>query len=197
MKKVALYARVSTDKQSCENQLIELRATASRMGYEVVQEFVDNGISGAKGRKDRPALDTMMKMATQRRFDMVMVWSIDRLGRSLQHLIELLNELHSMNIDLFFQQQSIDTTTPTGKMMFSIMGALGAYERELIRARVKQGLEVAKSKGVKLGRPSNITESTKTAVKLLVEKGMGVREICRHLEIGACSFYKITRDTTA
>ena len=105
MKKVALYARVSTDKQSCENQLIELRATASRMGYEVVQEFVDNGISGAKGRQDRPALHAMMKMATQRRFDMVMVWSIDRLGRSLQHLIELLNELHSMNIDLFFQQQ--------------------------------------------------------------------------------------------
>ena len=176
MKKIALYARVSTDKQSCENQLIELRATASRMSFEVIQEFVDNGISGAKERQDRPALDTMMKMATQRRFYVVMVRSIDRLGRSLQHLIELLNELHSMNIDLFFQQQLI-TTTPTGKMMFSIMGALGAYERDLIRARVKQGLEVAKSKGVKLGRPSNITESTKTAVKLLVEKGRGSRDL--------------------
>jgi DNA invertase Pin-like site-specific DNA recombinase len=98
MKRVAIYARVSTDKQTCENQLIELRAVAERCGYTIVTEFVDTGISGAKGRADRPALNEMMKAATQRRFDMVLVWSIDRLGRSLQNLVELLNELQSMRI---------------------------------------------------------------------------------------------------
>ena len=108
MKRVAIYARVSTDKQTCENQLIELRAVAERCGYTIVTEFVDTGISGAKGRADRPALNEMMKAATQRRFDMVLVWSIDRLGRSLQNLVELLNELQSMRIDLMFLQQGIN-----------------------------------------------------------------------------------------
>ena len=89
MKKVAIYARVSTDKQTCENQLIELRAVAERGGYTIVTEFVDSGISGAKGRADRPALDAMMKAASQRKFDLILVWSIDRLGRSLQNLVEL------------------------------------------------------------------------------------------------------------
>lgn len=148
IKRVALYARVSTDKQTCENQLTELRAITERMGCMIVQEFIDEGISGVKAR--RPALDLMMKMAMQRKFDMVMCWSIDRLGRSLQNLIELLNQLESVKIDLFFHQQAIDTSTPMGKMMFSILGALGVYERELIRERVIVGLQTAKSRGVKL-----------------------------------------------
>ena len=96
MKRVAIYARVSTDKQTCENQLIELRAVADRCGYTIVKEFVDTGISGAKGRSDRPALNEMMKAATQRRFDMVLVWSIDRLGRSVQHLGNLCKTLTTM-----------------------------------------------------------------------------------------------------
>jgi DNA invertase Pin-like site-specific DNA recombinase len=119
MKKAAIYSRVSTDKQSCENQLTELRVPAERMGYIIVQEFIDEGISGVKA--SRPALDLMMKMATQRKIDMVMCWSIDRLGRSLQNLIELLNQLETVRIDLFFHQQAIDTSTPMGKMMFSIL----------------------------------------------------------------------------
>ena len=114
MKKVAIYARVSTDRQTCENQLSELRALAKRMGYTIIQEFIDEGISGTKAK--RPALDLMMKMATLRKFDMVMCWSIDRLGRSLQNLLELLNQLDSLRIDLFFHQQAIDTSTPMGKM---------------------------------------------------------------------------------
>ena len=93
MKTVAIYARVSTDKQTVDNQLIELRSLCERLGYTIVQEYTDNGISGAKGRNDRPALDAMLKAATQRKFDMVMCWSIDRLGRSLQNLVEILNEL--------------------------------------------------------------------------------------------------------
>ena len=108
MKKIAIYARVSTDKQAVENQLNQLRAVANRMGYVIIQEYVDYGISGAKSRIDRPSLDAMMKDAVRGRFDMVMCWSIDRLGRSLQNLIEILNELQSVKVDLYFLQQAID-----------------------------------------------------------------------------------------
>jgi len=188
-KRVAIYARVSTDKQTCENQLTELRAVAERMGYTIVQEFVDVGISGAKAK--RPALDSMMKMATQRRFDMVMCWSIDRLGRSLQNLIELLNELESLRIDLFFHQQAIDTSTPMGKMVFSILGALGAYERELIRERVIAGLQTAKAKGVKLGRPSKMNDGMRNAVQLLRGNGMGIKQIAKELQIGVGAVYSV------
>ena len=186
-KRVALYARVSTDKQTCENQLTELRSLAERMGYIITQEFIDEGISGVKAR--RPALDLMMKMATQRKFDMVMCWSIDRLGRSLQNLIELLNQLESVRIDLFFHQQAIDTSTPMGKMMFSILGALGAHERELIRERVIAGLQTAKSRGVKLGRPTKMNEGMKNAVQLLRGNGMGIKQIAKELRIGVGAVY--------
>lgn len=189
MKKVAIYARVSTDKQTCENQLIELRALAERMGYIIIQEFIDEGISGTKAK--RPALDAMMKMATQRKFDMVMCWSIDRLGRSLQNLLELLNQLDSLRVDLFFHQQAIDTSTPMGKMVFSILGALGAYERELIRERVIAGLQTAKSRGVKLGRPSKMNDGMKNAVQLLRGNGMGIKQIAKELQIGVGTVYSV------
>jgi DNA invertase Pin-like site-specific DNA recombinase len=188
-KRVAIYARVSTDKQTCVNQLTELRAVAERMGYTIIQEFIDEGISGTKA--SRPALDSMMKMATQRRFDMVMCWSIDRLGRSLQNLIALLNQLESLKIDLFFHQQAIDTSTPMGKMVFSILGALGAYERELIRERVIAGLQTAKAKGVKLGRPSKMNDGMRQAVVLLREKGMGIKQIAKELQIGIGTVYSV------
>lgn len=127
-KKVCIYARVSTDKQTTENQLNELRAVATRMGYTVVQEYVENGVSGAKSRSDRPLLDAMLKDAVRGRFDMVMCWSIDRLGRSLQNLVEILNELQQIKVDLYFLQQGMDTSTSSGRMMFSIFGALAEYE---------------------------------------------------------------------
>ena len=188
-KRVAIYARVSTDKQTTENQLTELRAAAERMGYTIVQEFIDEGISGIKA--SRPALDAMMKMATQRRFDMVMCWSLDRLGRSLTNLLQLLNQLESMKVDLFFHQQAIDTSTPMGKMMFSILGALGSYERELIRERVIAGLQTAKAKGVKLGRPTKMNEGMRQAVVLLREKGMGIKQIAKELQIGIGTVYSV------
>ena len=171
MKKVAIYARVSTDKQTCENQLIELRAVAERGGYTIVQEFIDSGISGAKGRADRPALDAMMKAASQRKFDLILVWSIDRLGRSLQNLVELLNDLQSMKVDLMFIQQGMDTSTSGGRMMFSIFGALADFERNLIRERVVAGQNRAKARGVKMGRPSKMNDGLRSAIQLLRENG--------------------------
>ncbi len=190
-KRIALYARVSTDKQTVDNQLIELRSLCERQGYSIVQEYTDNGISGAKGRNDRPALDAMLKAATQRKFDMVMCWSIDRLGRSLQNLVEILNELQALGIDLYFQQQGMDTSTPSGRMIFSVFGAIGEFERNLIRERVLAGQQRAKANGVKLGRPSKMNDGMKSAVKLLREKGMGIKQIARELQIGVGTVYSV------
>jgi len=191
MKKVAIYARVSTDKQTCENQLQELRATAQRMGYTVVAEFVDSGISGMKTRQDRPALDALMKSATQRKFDMIMCWSIDRLGRSLQNLVEILNEMQSMKIDMFFLQQGMDTTTPSGRMIFSVFGAIGEFERNLIRERVIAGQKRAVANGVKIGRPSKMNDGMRSAIKLLREKGMGIKQIAKQLQVGIGTVYSV------
>jgi DNA invertase Pin-like site-specific DNA recombinase len=191
MKKVAIYARVSTDKQTCENQLIELRAVADRCGYTIVQEFVDSGISGAKGRTDRPALDAMMKAANQRKFDMILVWSIDRLGRSLQNLVELLNDLQSMKVDLMFLQQGMDTSTSSGRMMFSIFGALAEFERNLIRERVIAGQNRAKARGVKMGRPSKMNDGLRSAIQLLRENGMGIKQIAKEVGVGVGTVYSV------
>jgi DNA invertase Pin-like site-specific DNA recombinase len=193
MKKVAIYARVSTDKQTCENQLIELRAVAERCGYTIVQEFVDSGISGAKGREDRPALDSMMKAANQRKFDMILVWSIDRLGRSLQNLVELLNDLQSMRVDLMFLQQGMDTSTSSGRMMFSIFGALAEFERNLIRERVFAGIFRAKARGVKMGRPSKMNDGLRSAIQLLRQNGMGIKQIAKEVGVGVGTVYSVIK----
>ena len=189
MKRIALYARVSTDKQTCENQLQELRVIAERMNYTIVAEFIDNGISGMKTRQDRPALDQLMKSATQRKFDMVMCWSIDRLGRSLQNLVEILNDLQAMKIDLFFLQQGMDTSTPSGRMIFSVFGAIGEFERNLIRERVIAGQRRAVANGVKIGRPSKMNDGLRSAIQLLREKGMGIKQIARKLKVGVGTVY--------
>lgn len=191
MKKVCLYCRVSTTHQTSENQLRELRVVAERMGYEIVSEFIDNGISGAKSRKDRPALDEMMKLATQRKFDMIMCWSIDRLGRSLQNLVEILNELQSMKVDMYFLQQGMDTTTPSGRMIFSVFGAIGEFERHLIRERVIAGQQRAKASGVHIGRPTKMNDGMRSAIKAMHENGMSIRQIAKSCKVGIGTVYSV------
>jgi DNA invertase Pin-like site-specific DNA recombinase len=164
---------------------------AERMNYTIVAEFVDNGISGMKTRQNRPALDQLMKSATQRRFDMVMCWSIDRLGRSLQNLVEILNELQALKIDLFFLQQGMDTSTPSGRMIFSVFGAIGEFERNLIRERVIAGQKRAVANGVKIGRPSKMNDGLRSAIQLLREKGMGIKQIARELKVGIGTVYSV------
>jgi DNA invertase Pin-like site-specific DNA recombinase len=149
---VAIYSRVSTDHQTTENQERELREIAERMGWSVLEVYRDNGVSGAKSRAERPAFDALCKDAARRRFDMVMAWSVDRLGRSLQDLVTFLSEIHAFGIDLFLHQQGIDTTTPAGKALFQMMGVFAEFERAIIRERVKSGLERAKAQGKRLGR---------------------------------------------
>ena len=152
-KRAAIYVRVSTDKQTVENQLRELRQIAERRGWEVVKEYDDAGISGSKGRNDRPGLDEMLKDAQRRRFDVVMAWAIDRLGRSLIDLLSTIQQLETCGVDLYLDQQAIDTTTPTGRLMFQITGAFAEFERSMIRQRIRAGLRRAVEAGKQLGRP--------------------------------------------
>ena len=145
-KNVALYARVSTDGQSTENQLRELRAAIARHGWSIVAEYVDHGISGAKGRKGRPRFDALLHAVTRKEFDMVAAWSVDRLGRSLQDLVSFLGDLQSKKVDLYLHQQALDTSTPSGKAMFGMLGVFAEFERTIIQERVKAGLARARAK---------------------------------------------------
>ena len=153
MKRAVLYLRVSTLDQTTANQERELREIAGRMGCEIVKVYKDHGISGAKGRDERPAFDALCRDATKRQFDMVMAWSVDRLGRSLKDLVGFLSELHALRIDLFLHQQGLDTRTPAGKAMFQMMGVFAEFERAIIQERVRAGLKRAKGEGKQLGRP--------------------------------------------
>jgi len=132
-RRVALYLRVSTSEQTTSNQRRELEAVAERHGWSVVSKFEDAGISGAKGREQRPGLDALMKAVARREVDMVAAWSVDRLGRSLTGLLELLTELHAKKVDLYLHQQGLDTSTPSGRAMFQMMGVFAEFERAMIR----------------------------------------------------------------
>ena len=183
-KRVALYCRVSTDGQTIENQLRELTAWAvDRLGHAVTHVYKDEGISGAKGRDKRPGFNELNKGIQRKQFDMVAAWAVDRLGRSLQDLVGFLNDMHSQGVDLYLHQQGINTSTPSGKMMFQMLGVFAEFERSMIQARVKSGLERAKAQGKVLGRPKLPPEIT-TAILEGRKQGKGIRLISR--EVG-CS----------
>jgi DNA invertase Pin-like site-specific DNA recombinase len=179
--RVALYVRVSTaNGQTTENQIRELRAWARKAGHQVVQVYEDAGISGAKGRDKRPQFDAMLKDAIRREFDILAVWSVDRLGRSLQDLIGCLDELHAAGVDLYLHKQAMDTTTPAGKALFGMLGVFAEFERALIRERVCAGLARAREKGTKSGRPIGRPQAPNKAKALrLLGEGLGVREVAR------------------
>ena len=192
-KRVCIYARVSRTMQSVERQISELEIVAARNDWEIVDRYIDHGISGAKGRDERPELDRMMRDCTKRRFDVVMVWSIDRLGRSLQNLMEILNDLKSKNIDLYMDQQAIDTTTPTGSLMFAMIGAFAEFERSIIRERVISGLDNARKKGRIGGRPTNLTDGIRSKILELKSAGVTIRKIRDECSVGTATIYKVLR----
>jgi len=181
--KVAIYARVSTSEQTTENQVKELREWADRAGHEIVTIYDDNGVSGAKGREYRKEFDKLLKGAVRREFDLVAAWSVDRLGRSLQDLIGFLQDLHGAGVDLYLHQQALDTTTPSGKAMFQMMGVFAEFERSMISERVKAGLARTKAKGTKLGRPKT-SPKTEAKITKLHSKGMGMLKIGKELGVG-------------
>jgi DNA invertase Pin-like site-specific DNA recombinase len=192
MKRAAIYLRVSTDSQTTDNQEIALREIAGRMDWQIVKVYSDHGISGAKGRDKRPQFDALCKAATRREFDLVMAWSVDRLGRSLQDLIGFLSELHSMKIDLYLHQQGLDTSTPAGKAMFQMMGVFAEFERSMIQSRVKAGLARAKAAGKRLGRPK-ISEATEAAIRNALAGGMGMRKVAAQVGVGVGTVQRIAK----
>jgi len=180
MKQVGIYLRVSTNGQTCENQLRELQVVAAKAGWQVVEVFEDKGISGAKGRDKRPAFDRMLKAVTGRKIDLIAAWSIDRLGRSLQHLVGFLAELQAVGCDLYLHQQRIDTTTPSGRAMFQMCGVFAEFERGMIRERVNAGLARARAKGKRLGRRP-INPGVEANIRKLRAKGLGIIKIAKEL----------------
>ena len=181
--RVAIYARVSTNEQTTDNQVRELTEWADRAGHEIVTIYDDNGVSGAKGREYRKEFDKLLRGAVRREFDLVAAWSVDRLGRSLQDLLGFLTELHGAGVDLYLHQQALDTTTPGGKAMFQMMGVFAEFERSMISERVKAGLARTKAKGTKLGRPRT-SQRKEAQILQLRSKGMGILKIGRELGIG-------------
>ena len=186
----ALYARVSTDKQTTENQLKELRAVARRMGWKLDGVYIDKGISGAKGREQRPAFNELLKAASRREYDVIMAWSVDRLGRSVQHLVGFLGEIHAKGIDLYLHQQGIDTTTPAGKALFQMCGVFAEFERAMIQERVKAGLARARAQGTKLGRP-RVSQNVERSILKAREGGKGVKRIARDLGVGVGTVQRV------
>jgi DNA invertase Pin-like site-specific DNA recombinase len=179
MKRVALYARVSTKEQTAENQLLDLREYCSQRQWTIRAEFVDHGISGAK--QDRPQLKLMMNMARRRSVDVVLVWRFDRFARSLIHLVTAMAEFNTWGVDFVSFGDNIDTTSPQGKLHFHMISAFSEFERELIRERINSGLRRAREQGIRLGRP-NVSWDLKKAQEMRAQ-GVSVRSIAAQLGV--------------
>jgi DNA invertase Pin-like site-specific DNA recombinase len=179
--RVALYARVSTlNGQHPEMQLSELREYASRRGWAVIGEYVDQGTSGTRER--RPQLDRLMADAHRRKFEAVLVWKIDRFGRSLRHLVNALADLDAYGVAFVSLRDNLDLSTPSGRLMFQVIGAMSEFERSLIIERVRAGLRNAVARGVRLGRPKRIVDAAEIA--RLRASGASWREISQQMHIG-------------
>ena len=189
--RVALYARVSTNGhgQDPEMQLRELREYADRRGWTVVEEYIDHGVSGTKA--SRPALNRLMTDAQSRKIDTVLVWKLDRFGRSLRHLVNAIAELEAFGVAFVSLRDNLDLTTPSGRLMFQIIGAMAEFERSLIQERVKAGLQNAKAKGQRLGRPPLVVD--KVQIRALRDSGATWRTIAKRLGIGVGTAHRIAQ----
>ena len=193
-RRAALYVRVSTSDrgQTVENQLQPLQEAAGRLGWTVVAIYRDEGISGTKGRDKRPGLDALLKGVARREFDIVAAWSVCRLGRSLSDLIGLLGELRSRDIDLYLHQQALDTSTPSGRMLFGMLGRVQRV-REIDDPRsCPGGLDRARASGKRLGRPRT-TPFKIDRIRAALDEGRGVRETARLLKVTAAKVSEVRR----
>lgn len=192
MKRAAIYCRCSTDLQGVEVQLEALQEVAARSGWMVVHVFTDEGISGAKGRDQRPGFDALLKAIARREIDIAMAWSVDRLGRSLSDLIGFLADIQAKGCDLFLHQQALDTSTPAGRMVFQLAGVFAEYERAMIRARVKAGVDRARSKGVRFGRPPMPVYRLERVKKALLD-GQSIRQAAKATGVSTATVQKVKR----
>ena len=185
--KTAIYCRVSTQEQTTDNQALELHEVADKQGWTVTETFTDT-ISGA--RANRPGLDALMKSVNRKDVDMVMVWDVSRLGRSLSHLVSLLEEFQACGCDLYFHQNGLNTSTPSGKAMFGMLSVFSQFEREMIQERVKAGLARARSQGKRLGRPP-VPPIQVEKIKALRQEGLSYRKIAKRTGLSVFTCHKL------
>ena len=186
-KRVAFYLRVSTDSQTVENQRLELQAVADRLGWTIIEELADEGISGAKGRDQRPAFDRLMQMVTRKEIDLIACWSVDRLGRSLQHLVSFLAEINERNVGLYLHTQGLDTTTPAGRAMFSMLSVFADFELSILKSRILAGL---KSSSKRSGRPPLDPEKAEK-IRSMLASGLSINATARKLRVGVGTVHRI------
>lgn len=195
-KRAALYLRVSTDQQTVENQRLALRAVADRRGWAIVAEYADEGISGAKERHERPGLDKLLRDAGKGRFDVAMVWSVDRLGRSTATVTAALADLDHVGVAIYADKEGMDATTPHGRAMLQMAAVFGELERAMIRERVNAGLARARQHGKRLGRPT-VAADVAEAVRERLAAGTGMLKVARELGIGTGTVQRIKAGMTA
>ncbi len=196
-KRVGFYLRVSTDGQTVENQRMALQEVAERRGWHVVGEYADNGISGATGRDQRPGLDSAMKDASRRKFDILAFWSIDRLGRSTAQATAALEELIEAGVTIYAHKEGVDGSTPHGKAMLQMAAVFGELERSMIRERVHAGIARAKEQGTKTGNPfgrPRIPEDTEAAVRAELATGKGMLKVAKEIGVGTGTVQRIARE---
>jgi DNA invertase Pin-like site-specific DNA recombinase len=189
-RRVAIYVRVSTDGQTTMNQLRELEAVVKRHDWKVIEVFRDQGISGKNGRERRPAFDRLLQGVIRKDFDIVAAWSVDRLGRSLQHLLNFLSELKAKGIDLYLHQQGVDTSTPAGNALFQMLGVFAEFEHAMIIDRVRAGLRRARAQGKRLGRP-RVSEQIEKAIRKELAKGRGIHATAQAIGVGAGTVQRV------
>ncbi len=192
MKRAAFYLRVSQDSQTTENQFRILQEVAERSGWIVVAVFEDHGISGAKGRDKRPGYDALLKAISRREIDIAAAWSVDRLGRSLQDLVGFLSDIQAKGCDLYLHQQALDTSTPSGRMLYQLCGVFAEFERELVKSRVLAGLARARANGVQFGRP-NLSLERRTKVQKALTNGLSIRQAAKATGVSTASVQRIKR----
>ena len=196
-KRAALYLRVSTDRQTVENQRQALEQVARHRGWEIIATYSDKGISGSKGRKDRPEFDRMLSEAARGRFDVVMAFALDRIGRSLADLLHSIRHLEECNVDLFIDRQMLDTTTPQGKLLFAVTGAFAEFERDMMVHRVNAGLARARARGTKLGRP-RVSGRVEAAIRKAIAQGdKGKHKIAAEIGVGSGTVARIKAEMLA
>ena len=193
---IGIYTRHSTKKQNSERQIEELTEVAERMGATEVRIFSDDGISGAKGRYEREGLDNLLKAATRRELDKVLVWSVDRLGRSLKHLVVTLEELEQTGVALYLQKQAVDTSTASGKALFGMLAIFSSYEREIITQRINSGLDRARRNGVVLGRRNTTDHLGEQALRLKAT-GSSYRHIASELGVSVYTAHRLVKGQKA
>jgi DNA invertase Pin-like site-specific DNA recombinase len=193
--RAAIYLRVSRDDQTTENQRLVLARVAEHRGWTIVQTYEDQGISGAKGRDQRPAFDAMLKDAVRRRFDILMCWSIDRLGRSVLHVANALAELDASGVRLYCDREGIDSSTPMGRAMIQMASVFGEQERSILRSRVLAGLERVRQQGTKLGRPK-VSPKVENAIRTHLSDGNGILKVAALVGCGSGTVQRVKREMT-